>query len=326
MFLARHPGATVFHSVGWLDALRLTYGYRPVVVTSTPGGADLVDALVFCSVDSWLTGTRIVSLPFSDHCEPLVDSEARLACLIQIMKDCSNGARYFEIRPIAVAGIGSMGLEVCSSFCLHRLDLRPPVDDIFRKLHKSCIQRKIRRAERESLRYESGTSDSILDRFYRLLVLTRRRQQLLPQPLEWFRNLIACMGDRLQIRLASKAGLATAGILTIRCKDTLVYKYGCSARPLSGSGGTQFLLWMAILDAKNSGLSQFDMGRSDWDNHGLLAFKDRWGADRQVMRYWRYSVGPSQPTWPIQFANCMLRYIPDGLRPMAARIMYRHYA
>ena len=32
--LNRHPGATVFHTPGWLEALRRTYGYEPGVLTT----------------------------------------------------------------------------------------------------------------------------------------------------------------------------------------------------------------------------------------------------------------------------------------------------
>ena len=36
-FVQRHPRGSVFHTPGWLDALRRTYGYEPVVYsTSAP--------------------------------------------------------------------------------------------------------------------------------------------------------------------------------------------------------------------------------------------------------------------------------------------------
>ena len=69
-----HPHASVFHSNNWLKALRSVYGYEPVVMTTCPPGARLTNGLVFCRVNSWLTGRRLVSLPFSDHCEPLIGS------------------------------------------------------------------------------------------------------------------------------------------------------------------------------------------------------------------------------------------------------------
>jgi hypothetical protein len=33
-FLQRNPRASIFHTVGWLDALKRTYGYEPVAYTT----------------------------------------------------------------------------------------------------------------------------------------------------------------------------------------------------------------------------------------------------------------------------------------------------
>ena len=34
-FVCRHPNASVFHTRGWLRALQTTYGYEPVVFTTS---------------------------------------------------------------------------------------------------------------------------------------------------------------------------------------------------------------------------------------------------------------------------------------------------
>ena len=62
-----HAQASVFHSTNWLRALQGVYGYEPVVVTTCPPVELLTNGLVFCRISSWLTGSRLVSLPFSDH-------------------------------------------------------------------------------------------------------------------------------------------------------------------------------------------------------------------------------------------------------------------
>ena len=49
-------------------------------------------------------------------------------------------------------------------------------------------------------------------------------------------------------------------------------------------------MWKAIQEAKNDQLDEFDMGRSDCDNPGLIAFKDRWGAARSTLSYLRYPL------------------------------------
>lgn len=330
-FLERHPRATVFHTPGWLEALRRTYGYDPLALTTTAPSEDLSNGLVFCRVKSWLTGCRMVSLPFSDHCQPLVETEEESESLFSALKrgldTCK--AKYFEIRPITPLGEASLSLVRAGSFYLHQMDLRPDLEKIFRSFHKNCIQRKIWRAQREALSYEEGRTESLLTLFYSLLALTRRRKGLLPQPLDWFRNLTACMGERLKIRVAFKDGHPVAGILTLCYKDTLVYKYGCSDRRFNRLGGMHFLFWKAIQDAKNQGLSKFDLGRSDWDDHGLISFKDRWGADRSVLVYWRYGAGSVQRVnshWQIPIARRIIGHMPNGFLRLAGRLAYRHYA
>src|SRR5213594_1479598 len=72
-FVERHPRASVFHTPGWLETLRRTYGYEPVAYTTASPGAELTNGVVLCRVASRITGRRMVSLPFSDHCEPLVE-------------------------------------------------------------------------------------------------------------------------------------------------------------------------------------------------------------------------------------------------------------
>src|SRR5450759_5245704 len=67
----KHPRSSVFHTVAWLEALHRTYRYQPIVYTTSPPGSSMEDGLVLCRVTSWITGRRLISLPFSDHCDPL---------------------------------------------------------------------------------------------------------------------------------------------------------------------------------------------------------------------------------------------------------------
>src|SRR5271170_3971737 len=98
----RHPHASVFHSAAWLKALARTYQYQPIAYTTSPIDQRLDNAIVFCRVESWLTGRRLVSLPFSDHCEPLVDAEDDLDAIVIALEHDSRqrDLRYIELRPL----------------------------------------------------------------------------------------------------------------------------------------------------------------------------------------------------------------------------------
>src|SRR5882762_3451087 len=196
-FIAKHPKASVFHTVGWLRALRLTYGYEPVVFTTSPPNGELKNGLVFCRVSSWLTGRRLVSLPFSDHCEPLCDSNENVNFLIRYLQAAIEHEKwkYLEIRPVdGKIGQFSSGLGFlpAAKYFLHILDLHPKLDEVFRSLDKNSVQRRIQRADRAGLAEKCGRSDDLLKEFYTLFVMTRGRHHLPPIPHAWFRNLIRC--------------------------------------------------------------------------------------------------------------------------------------
>jgi CelD/BcsL family acetyltransferase involved in cellulose biosynthesis len=323
-----HPQASVFHSLNWLRALRTVYGYEPVVVTTCPPGGRLTNGIVFCRINSWLTGRRFVSLPFSDHCEPLISRQGELdAMLLHMRRTVIEGKfRYAEIRPISNQPGNGTEFGKGFQYLFHRLDLRPSAEELFRNFHKSCVQRKIRRAERENLQYEEGTSEELLQRFYRLLVMTRRRQYLPPQPLDWFRGLIAAFGKDLRIRLASKNGVDVASILTLSHKKTMTYKYGCSSAELNRLGGTALLFWKAIQEAKDQGFEELELGRSDIQNSGLIAFKDHWGATRTAIRYWSYPPeSTGLPTvWKDRLAKRVVSICPDIALEMIGKVLYKH--
>jgi len=325
----RHPKSSVFHTSGWLEALRRTYGYTPVVYTTSRPETELTNGLLFCEISSWLTGRRLVSLPFSDHCEPLVESAAELGHMLELIgSDLErNKWKYIEMRPGNSGFAVSPKFQPSETFYFHSLDLRPSLDELFRRFHKDCIQRKVRRAEREHVVYEAGNSESLLRMFYKLLLQTRRKQGLPPQPIEWYRNLIACLGGQLKIHLASKDGVPVASILTLAHKQVLIYKYGCSDPAFNQLGGTPLLFWNAIQEAKSSNIRELDMGRSDCDNPGLVTFKDRWGAARSTLTYSRFPGRFPQTSsrgWTGRIANQVISRMPDGLLTAAGRMLYRH--
>jgi CelD/BcsL family acetyltransferase involved in cellulose biosynthesis len=329
VFLSSHSRASVFHTRGWLGALQRTYGFEPVAYTSSGCDAELRNAIVFCRVTSRLTGRRLVSVPFADHCDPLIeasnDRQEILACL---RAESEKGRwKYIEIRPRDASWTDSDTFVDSEAFYLHTLELQPAAAQLLDSFDKDSVQRRIRRAEREGLTYEEGRSPTILDKFYHLLLLTRRRHRLPPQSREWFRNLIVCLGESLKIRVASRAGEPIASIVTLQYKDTMVYKYGCSDARFHNVSGTVFLFWKAIQEAKREGLKEFDFGRSDLNNPGLIRFKDQWGTRRATVRYLRYpasscSIGVRNSR--MRLAQRVLARVPDGILTLAGRLLYRH--
>ena len=311
-FVESHPLASIFHHPSWLKALHRTYGFTPLAFTSAKPEETIHDGLLFCPLQSWLTGKRLVSLPFSDHCDVLADSDDICNQLIAHMAIAlGREFDYAEIRSTTTLD-KALNNDWHSShrFVWHTLSLQPAIDEIFRGFHKNSIQRKIKRAERERLQHLAGNSDILIDHFYTLLMRTRRRHRIPPQPFCWFRILRDCMGNRMRIHVALYDGRPTAAILTLSHQTTLTYKYSCSDERFNSLGGVPFLFWHVIQNAKLAGFDRLDLGRTEAANEGLTTFKRHLGATASPLPYWTCNSHSSNASRPHNFVNLTQRMMP----------------
>lgn len=323
----RSPLSSVFHTAAWLSALQQTYGYEPVAFTDAAAGERLTNALAFCRVTSSATGNRYVSLPFSDHCEPLVEDPRRLTAMLRSLRTLGNLEDcYIDIKPIRTLAAPG-GYEATQQFQWHRIDLRPDLDSIFRNFHHSHTRRAVRKAKRVGVSIDAGVSDDRIRDFYALHRVTRRRHHAPVQPLNWFRNLAAAFGERMQIYQAWYERRPVASILTLQHKQTLVYKYGCSDTSFKKYGATPALFWRAIVDAKSAGCVEVDLGRSDVDHYGLIAFKEHLGGRVEPLTYYRHTGtarGFSVPRWMAVLQRA-LALAPESVQFRAGNRLYRHF-
>jgi hypothetical protein len=279
-----------------------------------------------CEIAAW-SGRRLVSLPFSDHCQPLVSRADDQAELFECLTEGTRSGRWrsVEIRP-AETLFEARNLAPIGTYWFHKVDLSQPLEVIYQRFHPSCVRRAIRRAERE-LTYEVGTSEALLRQFYYLLQLTRRRHGLVPQPITWFRNLLAFLGDRVQLHVASLAGRAVAGILTLKFGTKIIYKYGCSDATCHRYGGMPLLFWRTIEQAKRDGCVTLDLGRSDPDNAGLVAFKERLGGVASKLTYYGSLIAAETALvrHSRQATTWLFRRLPTPALSFAGRVLYKHF-
>ncbi len=133
------------------------------------------------------------------------------------------------------------------------------------------------------------------------------------------------MGERLKIKLLSLGDTPAASIIMLSFKNTVTYKYGCSDSRFNPLGATVLLLWRTIQDAIRAGATEFDLGRSDHDTPGLVAFKDHWGAQRYGLTYYRYPGSSNgSPNRIPRAAKHLLTALPDPVFTALGWALYRH--
>jgi lipid II:glycine glycyltransferase (peptidoglycan interpeptide bridge formation enzyme) len=92
-------------------------------------------------------------------------------------------------------------------------------------------------------------------------------------------------------------------------------------------GAMTLLLWKAIQDSKMAGAEEFDLGRSELDNKGLVSFKDHWVERRAQLVTWRYPAPDSlaiREAWKLKVAQSIFACMPDRLLAMTGKLIYRH--
>src|SRR6185437_9390031 len=126
-----HPQSSIFHRPEWLKTLADTYNYQPFVLTSSSPGTTLSDGIAFCKVKSWITGNRLVSLPFSDHCEPLLSEASNENNFVEwlLSEKKKRRLRYIELRPID-SSMSTSTFGSGQAFWIHNLDLSKPIEDL----------------------------------------------------------------------------------------------------------------------------------------------------------------------------------------------------
>ena len=136
----------------------------------------------------------------------------------------------------------------------------------------------------------------------------------------------------MKIRVAMKGKQPLAAMITLRHKKTLVYKYGCSDTRLHRFGGVHLLYWRCITEAKEAGMTRFDLGRTDAHQAGLITFKNRWGAQQSTLTYLRYPVcGSSTHSfdlpdqgWRMKMARSVLSRLRPGMLSAVGAMLYKH--
>jgi len=290
-FVLAHPLACVFHTSEWCRVLADTYGYHPRYIAAFDSAGDIRAAVPMMLIDSWLTSRRLVGLPFSDMCQPLVSDDAYGLLALTGAQDQVNkmSAASLELRGPGVGNAKDLGFSNGTNFLRHIIDLDAVTEAMEARVHQSA-RRAIRKAEREGLTVRLASDIDSMHAFYRLMVLTRRKHGLLPQPKSFFQNLHQHMFESGAgyLLLAEYEGRPVAGDLLLRFRDELVYKFNASDPDFLHLRPNNLLLWNAMLTGAALGCRTLDLGRCDEENEGLRRFKLLWGSREETLSYYYY--------------------------------------
>ncbi len=278
-------GATFFHSAAWARVLEQTYGFTPIYFAIVQEDRP-VFLLPVMEVNSWLTGRRGVSLPFTDHCEALGPGGAAPAAMLEILQHGRDrGWKYLECR----GGTPFENASPSISFFGHRLPLAAESQPLFARF-ESSVRRAIRKAEKSSLDIEISSSLDALRDYFSLHCLTRRQHGLPPQPFRFFLNIHRhVVSQNLGMIVSAKyRERPIASAMFFHAGAEVIYKFGASDPAFQELRANNLVMWEAIKWCIRNGKKILDFGRTSAANDGLRRYKLGWGAEERPIHYYKY--------------------------------------
>ena len=223
-----HPNATIYHLSAWSKVLRTTFGYKPfcLAITSESNSTRLEGIFPLAIVNRWFKGKRLVSLPLTAYCNPLVAPEQLDELIGYAERHVPNAKRvHLHLRQT-----GALNLPgVTSPFVTHVLRLDEEAA-LFKRFHDSSVRQRIKRAQRLGLKVRWGNSEDDLRAFYRLQRATRKRHGLPPHPFRFYDEMrrILMPLQLMDIPVVEREGEVVAAAILLNFNKTYHLEYNAA--------------------------------------------------------------------------------------------------
>ncbi len=334
-FVENHPLGWICHLSGWKRVLEESFpqmkGYYLVLEQNHAIRAGLPVYVV----KSWLTGNRLVSIPFATLSDPLVSSRREAEVLVTAVMDLARKRRIqpIEIRTCqASAYLHDKHLGDSTYFKHHYLLFDKTPEDLYKNFHRTCVRQRISRAENSDIEVVDAMTEQDLLSFYQMYVIHRKRLCLPPQPYSFIKALwdIFSPQGQVSLLLARRYGQDIAGVLLLKFRERVSAEYAVRDDVFQSMSPLHLLFWEGIRAACRDGFRIFDFGRTAPENRPLMDFKARWGTVVADLHHFYYpkEKAAREPngmkSLKRRIVSEVCRYAPLPILSRAGSFIYRH--
>jgi FemAB-related protein (PEP-CTERM system-associated) len=325
-----------YYDQRWLEMLTSFYGYRITRLMTKDQDGQITGFLPLCSVNSVLTGRRLVSLPFSDQCPLLAVDEASANDLIaQALRLArQKKVKYLELRSGANEQLAQHADLMESNLYVNwSIHLSERAEDVWSKLRKP-VQHQIKKSQKNGVHIRVAQTREDMLLYFNMHLQTRGKKHGMPvQSRKYFMTLwdTFAVNDTMRLLLAEYEGKTIAGIVLFASGTTLHYAYGASDENYLKLAPNNLLFWDAITWGCEHGYKIFDLGRTARDNAGLMEFKRRWGAVQEPLPYYYYPhtaglASTSENSRKFRLLTSTWRKLPLAVTAPLGAWLYKHMA
>lgn len=321
-------GYSIFHSSQWAELLSGSYGYNPCYFVVEKEGV-ITAVFPMMIINSFITGRRIVSLPYTDFCKPLFTEKISFNFLFDEIinfgkKENLNFIEFKDDNP-------QNGSDVSSTFQYrHKLSLCKSEDEIFSDFRKGT-KSSIKKAIKQGVTVKIDNSPDSIEKFCRMNHVTRKRHGLPPQPTSFFTKLykyIIGKGSGFVV-LAQKNNQEVAGAVYLTFGKKVLYKYSASYPQYQNLMANNLVMWEAIKFSINNNYDEIDFGITESENEGLRIYKNGWGVEEAKVFLYKYDLRKDKyveiNTRVSGVHNKIFNKTPIPLLKLFSSVFYKHF-
>jgi len=329
--LDRQPHS-LFHSDLWLQVLHQTYqmDIQANLLLNDDGSPEA--GIHYCKISD-IRGERIISLPFSAYCDPLVTTPAQWEMLAEPLlalgQPMNMRCLHNEIP------LGDPQFSQVKKAKWHGIELDGDPEFLWSRIESSA-RRAIRKAEKSGVTVRLAQDEQDLREFFKLhLGIRKYKYRLLAQPYRFFQNIwqIFSEAGKAALMLAFADGEVIGSVMYLGWGSTLYYKFSASSAAHLEYRPTDLLIWEGMKYAKSQGYSFLDLGLSDWDQEGLVRYKRKFATSEGTIHFLQHQVerpvSPQEQAVPhllSTFTDLLTDpSVPDELTERAGDAIYRYF-
>ena len=327
-FLVNDERATIYHHSAWLRAVSKTFGHNAYYLLLENDKNDIEGLIPFITINSSIKGRKVVSLPFSTYCDPLIDRKI-LPDAVDKIRRTFPGFTLIEFRTLLDYTGLLNGFSSYSGYCTHILHFEENYEKTFTSFPNKSIKSRIRKADKYGLEIRWGTKIEDLKLFYRLEVSLRKRLGLPPLPFLFFKTVWQELSESglISLPLVTKDKKVIAAGFILNFKDTFYLEYTAAEKKFLEFAPNHKLISEVIKKAILTGAARLDFGRSSLENKSLIKFKEQWNAEKSQIYHIqspKKRINKNSQNHLIKNLMMLNKVLPKKVLEFEGKIVYPH--
>lgn len=289
-YVDKHPHATPYHHFGWGLAIEQAYGHQACYFSAVKD-KQILGVLPLVRMKMPFFKQQFCALPYCDLGYCLADNpQVKTELIDHVVNHFKlNSRTAMQIRDTSLAPPEEPTEQRQGQKVRMVLPLPDSSAQLFASF-KAKLRSQIRKAEKNGLTFEIGSSPELINQFYQVFCYNMRNLGSPVHSKKLFHALLAFYQQRMLIGVVKLATHTVGAGIILTDQQHAVIPWASTLPQYNKLAPNMMLYWQLLKYVTERGAKQFDFGRSTY-GEGTYKFKQQWGAT-PIALDWRHWPSP----------------------------------